>query len=407
MSEGRFEGRRVVVAITGGIAAFKSCWLVRELIRGGAEVQTLMSRAATEFVTPLTFATLSGRPVIFEMFPASAPSNPVHLESASWGELLVVAPATADFIGKLAHGLADDIPSTVGMAFRSPLLIAPAMNPKMWSSPAVRENIATLQSRGVFVIGPSEGAMGGAHEEPGVGRMSEPEDIADRIEELLADRTRWQGRRVVVTSGPTREAIDPVRFISNRSSGAMGDSVARQAVLRGAEVTLVRGRGAIGKPPAGVSLVEVDSAPEMAGEVKRLFPECDLLVMAAAVADWSPAKAAGRKLKKEAGAPVIEWRATEDILKWAGTARKRQAIVGFALETNDHLAGGLKKLESKRADLIVLNDPTRADSAFGGNTTRLTLLSRDCDPVELPLLTKRLAAERLLDELERFLPRGS
>lgn len=401
---GRFAGRRVVLAVTGGIAAYKSCHIVRELIRDGAEVQVLMSRAGTQFVTPLSFATLSGRPVLGEMFPDPPPSDPIHLQSPKWGEAMIVAPATADFIGKLAHGLADDIPSAVAMAFTGPLLIAPAMNPKMWYSEAVLDNIALLRKRGVNVVGPEEGEMGGVQEEAGVGRMSEPETILDRLEELIADDARWKGRLVVVTSGPTREAIDPVRYVSNRSSGRMGDAIARQARLWGAEVFLIRGRGASGKPPGGVDILEVESAAEMSVAVKTIFPQCDLLVMAAAVADWTPDKLTAHKLKKAAGAPSIEWRATEDILAWAGKQKSRQAIVGFALETDDHLASARAKLHSKGADIIALNDPTRADSAFGGKTTVLTILPRDGEPLMLPLLTKRVAAERLLEEAERFLP---
>jgi len=393
----RFEGRRVVVAVTGGIAAYKTCYLVRELVRGGAEVQVLMSSAGTEFVTPLTFATLSGRPVIAEMFPVIPPTDPVHLRPASWGEVMVVAPATADFIGKLAHGLADDIPSTVTMAFEGKLLIAPAMNPRMWHSPAVVENMATLARRGVSVIGPNAGEMGGVHEESGVGRMSEPEEIADRIEELLALDPAWVGKRVIVTSGPTREPIDPVRFVSNRSSGVMGDAIARAARLKGADVTLIRGKGAAGKAPFGVTVIEVENAAEMAVAVKEHFPTADILVMAAAVADWTVANPATGKLKKSKGVPVIEWKETEDILAWAGANKAHQVVVGFALETSDHLENARSKLIQKSVDVIVLNDPTRADSAFGGDTTRLTILTQAGETIELPGMSKRQAAGEVLN----------
>jgi len=403
----RFEGRRIVVAVTGGIAAYKTCYLVRELVKGGADVQVLMSRAGTEFVSPLTFATLSGRPVIFEMFPSVAPTDPVHLRPASWGEVMVIAPATADFIGKLAHGLADDIPSTVAMAFEGRLLVAPAMNPKMWRSPAVVSNMATIEARGVNIIGPDEGEMGGVHEESGVGRMSEPDVIADRIEELLVADQNLSGKRVIVSSGPTREAIDPVRYVSNRSSGAMGDALARTARLKGAEVFLIRGKGASDVPPSGVKLIEVDSAADMALSVKELFPKSDLLVMAAAVADWTVANPAASKLKKDRGAPAIEWTATEDILAWAGEQKTHQTVVGFALETDHHLQNARQKLEQKKIDLIILNDPTQADSAFGGSTTRLTILAKDGEVIELPLLPKRIAAGHVLNVAARFIERQS
>lgn len=401
-STGLLAGRRVVVAVTGGIAAYKTCFLVRELVRAGAEVQVLMSKAGTEFVSPLTFSTLSGRPVVWEMFPATPPIDPVHLTPAHWGDLFVVAPATADFVGKLAHGLADDIPSTVAMAFRGPMLIAPAMNPNMWASPAVMANMEMLRKRGIEVIGPEYGEMGGLREQKGSGRMSEPEEILDRIDLLLADRSQLKGTKILVTSGPTREKIDPVRYISNFSSGRMGDAIAREALLRGAEVTLVRGKGAVDKPPQGVELHEVDSAGEMASAVKELFPSADLLVMAAAVADWTPSMPSSTKLKKDSGDLSIEWKQTEDILAWAGRNKSQRFVIGFALETMDHISGGKKKLVSKNADMIVLNDPTRADSLFGGDSTKLTLLLSNGETFDLDVLSKRQAAGKILDAYKQF-----
>ncbi|MBM3328756.1 MAG: bifunctional phosphopantothenoylcysteine decarboxylase/phosphopantothenate--cysteine ligase CoaBC [Calditrichaeota bacterium] len=398
------SGRKVLLAVTGGIAAYKSCYLTREIVRAGGQVQVLMSAAATQFVGPLTFATLSGRPVLDRMFPDPPPADPIHLVAGHFGDLLVIAPATADFLAKAAHGFADDLPSSALLAFTGPVLLAPAMNPAMWQSPAVIENVARLRDRGLHFIGPERGDMGGVHEEPGVGRMSEPEAILARCEELLADRTRWAGRRVVVTTGPTRESLDPVRFISNRSSGRMGDAIAREAVLRGAEVFLIRGRGAEGMAPPGVDVVPVESASEMADAVKIIFEDADLLIMAAAVADWRPRKVAETKLKKRDGAPALEWEETEDILSWAGRNRSRQAVVGFALETTGHLAEASAKLKAKGVDLIALNDPTRGDSRFGGDTIRLTLVGREGDPVELPVLDKRAAARRLLEAAGRYLP---
>jgi len=400
---GRLDRRRVILAVTGGIAAYKSCHLVREIIRAGGEVQVLMTDAATRFVAPLTFATLSGKEVLTEMFPEPPPADPIHLTPARWGHILVVAPATANFIGRLAGGLADDLPSTVALAFQGPILLAPAMNPRLWTSPAVQDNIEQLSRRGVNFIGPEEGEMGGVHEEPGPGRMSEPDSILNRIEGLLADRSRWQDRTVLVTSGPTIEPLDPVRFLSNRSSGRMGDAVARQAILRGAEVILIRGKAVAAPPPDGVELVEVETAAEMSAAVKAHFDRCDLLVMAAAVADWTPESPHASKLKKIDGIPELTLCQTEDILAWAGSHRSRQAIVGFALETDDHLEKAGLKLASKGADLIALNDPTRPHSAFGGETVRLTLVPRDGEPEELPTLTKREAADRLLEAAQRFL----
>ncbi len=399
-TSGRLTGRRVILAVTGGIAAYKSCILVRDLIREGAEVQVLMSKAGTEFVSPLTFSTLSGRAVNWEMFPATPPVDPIHLSPAHWGEVMIIAPTTADFIGKLAHGLADDLPSATAMAFQGPLLIAPAMNPGLWQSAAVQTNMELLRSRGVEVIGPEYGEMGGVLEQRGFGRMSEPEAILDRIEELLADRTQLNGRKVIVTTGPTREALDPVRYLSNFSSGRMGDAIAREAFLRGAEVFLIRGRGATGKPPAGAQVTLTDTAAEMAAAVKSIFPQADLLIMAAAVADWTPTDVMKTKIKKQSMRLATDWKQTEDILAWAGKNRSNQIVVGFALETTDHLKGGRTKLASKGADMIVLNDPTRADSPFGGDTTNLTLLTTDRESENLGILTKRAAAKKLLDAVE-------
>jgi len=275
----------------------------------------------------------------------------------------------------------------------------------MWSSPAVMENMSVLRRRGVRVIGPAEGPMAGVQEESGVGRMSEPEEIADRIEEILGADARWEGKRILVTSGPTREAIDPVRFISNRSSGMMGDAVARAARIKGAaEVYLMRGKGMAGRPPNGTITIEVDSSAELAEAVKTFFPQVDLLVMVAAVADWTVANPAPGKLKKRAGPPRLEWKETEDVLQWAGRNKTRQIVVGFALETTDHIAGAKRKLREKNADIIILNDPTRADSAFGGDSTHLTILTRDGAAVELPLRSKRQAAMNVLDAAAKFFP---
>lgn len=405
ISTARFSGRKVVVAITGGIAAYKTCLIVRELIRQGAEVQVVMSRAAKEFVTPLTFATLSGRPVLDEMFPAESPTNPLHLTPASWGEVLIVAPATADYIGKLAHGLADDVPSTIGMAFRGPILLAPAMNPKMWSSPAVQENIQTLHRREVLTVGPESGAMGGVLEEAGVGRMSEPESILDRLEEILSVEAGWKAVSILITSGPTREALDPVRFISNRSSGKMGDAIARAAAVRGASVTMIRGIGSTSPIPNGVEVVNVESAAEMATEFKSRFAEAQIAILAAAVADWTIETVATQKLKKDAGPPQAGWKPTEDILAWAGANKKKQVVVGFALETEDHLSRAQQKLSDKHADMIVLNDATRPDSTFGGDFTCLTLVTTSRKETVLPQLNKRSAALEVLNAARRLLKR--
>jgi phosphopantothenoylcysteine decarboxylase/phosphopantothenate--cysteine ligase len=320
---------------------------------------------------------------------------------------VVIAPATANIIGKLAHGIADNLATSVLMATRKPLLIAPAMNTAMWENQVVQKNIRLLRELGVKFVGPETGEMGGVNEPAGMGRMSEPEDILSAIEALVSDRTRWAGKRVLVTSGPTREAIDPVRFISNRSSGRMGDAIARQAYLRGAEVTLVRGMSAEEKPPAGPVAVEVETAAEMAQAVKERFEKQDLLIMAAAVADWTSEKVSESKLKKKDGLPRIPWRKTEDILEWAGRNKKQQVVVGFALETTDHLKEAKRKLTAKKADLIALNDATKPQSAFGGDSIQLTIVPREGETVELLVLSKYEAAGQLLDRIEPLLGIGN
>jgi len=362
-----------------------------------------MTESATRFITPLTLTTLSGKKVIQKMFTDPPTKEPIHLKTAEWGEILVVAPATANYIGKLANGLADDLASTVGMLFQGQILIAPAMNTKMWYNQAVQHNVETLKERGIDFIGPAVGDMSSAREVAGIGRMVEPAAIFNRIEELLANAA-WKGRKVLVTSGPTRETIDPVRFLSNNSSGKMGDAIARQAKLRGAEIVLIRGKGAVGEPPEGIKVIETVNASEMAEAVKSEFNSCDMLVMAAAVADWTIDKPASKKLKKHEGAPLFELTQTEDVLYWASRNRKKQVIIGFALETEDHLKGARRKLTEKGLDMIALNDPTRDDSIFGGDTTRLTLLSKNGDTEELPSLSKVEASNRLLDAAEVFFP---
>lgn len=395
-------GRKIVIIVTGGIAAYKICGLVRDIRRAGGKVRVILTPAGAKFVTPLTFTTLSGNLALVDMFPDSSPTDPIHLSPVEWADLLVVAPASADFIAKMTYGIADDLASTIALAFDKQILIAPAMNSKMWHNPAVQHNILLLRERGIKQVGPETGEMAGVREPSGIGRMSEPEQILARIEELFYHNPQWQGKRVVVTTGPTREPIDPVRFVSNRSSGIMGNAVARAAQMRGADVTLIHSKGVTCSLPQGINLVSVETAKEMAEAVKANFSVCEVLIMTAAVADWTIANPQAQKIKKRSGAPQIEWHETEDILAWAGKNRSKQIIAGFALETNFHLDEAERKLRDKNVHLIALNDPTQNHSAFGGNETKLTLLGKNIAPMELPVLTKLSAAMRLLDVLEGF-----
>ncbi len=391
------DGKKILLIVTGGIAAYKICSLIRELKRLNSEVKVIATKSACEFITPLTYSTLSGNPVYNSLFPKPDPAKPIHLDLSEWADLLVAAPATANFIAKISHGIADDLASTVAMAFDGKILAAPAMNPKMWNNPAVKENVQALKTRGISLVGPEEGEMAGIDEKPGVGRMSEPDKILNSIEYILADKTLLAGKKVLVTSGATRESIDPVRFISNNSSGMMGAALARQARLRGAGVILVKCKGAVNPNLDGINVIEVISAKDMADAVKAQFAQIDMLIMAAAVSDWTVGNIAGKKIKKKDGAPDLKLEKTEDILAWVGSECTNQVIVGFALETNDHFENAQKKIKEKNIDIIALNDPTQTHSAFGGDTTRLTLIARDGGVKELPFATKRKAADLLLE----------
>lgn len=401
--EKRFAGVKVLLGVTGGIAAYKACHLVRILIEEGAEVQVVLTERAHQFITPLTLATLSGRPVLTDLFPQPPPPQPIHLTPASWADLAIVAPATADFIARLAHGLADDLLTTILLSFKGPLLLAPTMNPRMWENQFLQENLHRLKEQGIRTVGPEWGKMASLEEGEGWGRMSEPEAIADAAEELLIPDRWLAGKRVIVTSGPTREALDPVRYLSNRSSGKMGDALARQAHLLGAEVYLIRGNGALGDPPRGPRVIEVESAQDMAGAVKSLFASSHLLIMAAAVADWRPEQVSSSKIKRSEESLSLSLVANEDILAWAGRHKQSQVVVGFALETEQHLENAQAKLTHKGADLILLNDPTQPHSQFGGDTTQITILSRNGEVNVLPLMSKREAARRVLEEIKPFL----
>lgn len=401
---GILQGKHILLVVTGGIAAYKCATLIREIRREGGEVRVVMTSSAKEFITPLTLSTLSGNSVAEKMFPSEVPAEPIHLKNLQWADILLVAPASANFIGKVANGIADELSYAIPLAYQGIHLYAPAMNHKMWSNAVVQENVKRLCDRGVNFIGPESGEMAGVNEDAGKGRMSEPHIIIDRIEELFSVRDTWKERKIIVTSGATRESLDPIRFFSNRSSGKMGDAIARQSAIRGAETILIRTKSTTSPPPNGVTLIEVESAAEMAEAVHRTFPSADVLIMAAAVADWAPSTVAPSKMKKNAGLPALDWRETEDILSWAGRFRTKQAVIGFALETDRHLEGAQIKMKEKGIDLIALNDPTKEHSEFGGDTTQLTLLSRDRELIKLSILPKRLAAAKLLDEVERFFP---
>jgi phosphopantothenoylcysteine decarboxylase/phosphopantothenate--cysteine ligase len=397
-----YTGKRVLLGVTGGIASYKSAWLARLLVKAGAEVDVVMTRAATEFVGAITFEALTGRPVHTGLFDPGRALD--HIKLARSASAIVVAPATADFMARAAGGQADDLLTAVLLAASSPVLLVPAMNDHMWAHPQTQRNVAHLRSLGYQVIDPDEGLLA-AGEGSGPGRMPEPEFIFAHVGRVLEPAASLAGRRVLVTAGPTREPIDPVRFISNHSSGKMGVAIAEAAWRRGATVELVSGPISVTVPP-GVTVHRVESTSEMGAAVERLLPQSDVLVMAAAPADFRPAAPAARKIKKAGDPEPIALVHTQDILHSTRSARREGAvIVGFALETNDVIANGRTKLDGKELDLIVVNDATEQGAGFGVDTNRVTLLSRGGGEERLPLLPKTEVADAILDRVETLIGR--
>ena len=390
-----FEGRRILLGVTGGIASYKSAWLARLLSQEGAAVDVVMTRSATEFIAPLTFEALTGRPVHTALIAAGHALD--HIKLASAADAVVVAPATADFCARAAHGQADDLLTAILLATEARVLLVPAMNDRMWAHPQTRRNAAHLREIGYMVLDPEVGALA-AGEGSGEGRMPEPETIVAHVARLLDDAS-FRGRRVVVTAGPTREVVDPVRVLSNRSSGRMGVALASAAWRRGADVTLIAGPLEIA-PPVGPTLVRVESTEEMATAVRAAASDADVLIMAAAPADFRAAAPAAAKIKKGNESQSIELAPTTDILLESAPRMRAGSIrVGFALETDDGLANARKKLEAKSLDFIVLNDALEPGAGVGGETNRVTILARDGSDEEIPLMLKCEVADIILDRV--------
>jgi phosphopantothenoylcysteine decarboxylase/phosphopantothenate--cysteine ligase len=392
----------VLLGVAGGIASYKTAWLARLLSKAGAEVDVVMTRAATEFVGAVTFEALTGRPVHTGLFDPGRALDHIHLARAA--HVVVVAPATADLMARAATGQADDLLTACLLATEAPVLLVPAMNDRMWAHAQTQANAAHLRSLGYQLLEPDEGMLA-AGEGSGPGRMPEPEVIFAHVGRLLENRDApLVGRRVVVTAGPTREPIDPVRFLSNHSSGRMGTAIAAAAWRRGAEVTLVAGPLAV-PVPVGVRHVHVESTSDMQDAVARELPTADVLVMAAAPADYRPADVSASKLKKTGEARSIALAENADILASTRAARRDGAvIVGFALETDDVVANARRKLATKALDFIVLNDAKEPGAGFAVDTNRVTILARDSEePERLPLLTKHEVADAILDRVEAVL----
>lgn len=391
---GLLTGKNVLLGVTGGIGAYKAAHLVRELQREGAKVSVVMTESATRFISPLTMETLSGYPVGLDMFSLTEERTIGHIDRAAWADVFVVAPATANYLGKAAGGIADDLLTTITMATTCPVVLAPAMNSRMWAHPAVKQNLETLIQRGAHVVPPGEGEL--ACGEVGPGRLAEPADILDEVSASLRGRD-LSGIRVLITAGPTREAIDPVRFISNRSSGRMGYAMAAAAARRGAQVTIISGPVELAVP-ATADMKKVTTAREMLAEIKEVLQEADWLIMAAAVADFAPTDVMKDKIKKGTKLELtLRLSRNPDILKAVGPMKGDRLFVGFAAETRDLVENARKKAHEKNLDLIVANDVSGEETGFESDENSGVILDQGDLAEEIPMMSKLKMAERILD----------
>jgi len=401
MSE-RLAGKTVVLGITGSIAAYKGAELARRLMDEGADVHATLTRSGAQFITPLTLRSLTGNPVTVDMFDQPSDWDIEHISLAQRAAAVVVAPASANAIAKLALGVADEFIYTLALATRAPLFVAPAMNDKMYAHATVQENLERLRSRGTHIIEPESGRL--ASGAVGQGRLARPEAIVAAVAAAAAGDL--QGLRLLVTAGPTREPLDPIRFISNRSSGRMGYALAEAAVARGAAVTLISGPSSL-QAPAGCEVVPIETTAEMYEAVLARFDDCDALIAAAAPADYAPTSAAPQKIKKTAQTLKIELQPTHDILAECGRRKKpKHFLAGFAAETENLLAGAQEKLRSKNLDMIVANDVSRSDVGIDSDRNAGLILFRDGRQVELPVMAKLDFAHRILDALARQTEEG-
>jgi phosphopantothenoylcysteine decarboxylase/phosphopantothenate--cysteine ligase len=397
-------GHHIIVGVTGGIAAYKSALLVRELVKAGDEVQVVMTRSAAQFITPLTMSTLSRRAAITDMFPhagdVATEQWTRHIELGVWADAMVIAPATANTIAKIAHGFADNFLTTLVLALRGPLIVAPAMDVDMWLNETTQRNVAALRESGCVIIEPDTGELASGLSGPG--RLPEPDVILRSLREVLAGiHHDLRGKHVLVTAGPTYEPIDPVRFIGNRSSGKMGFALAAAAAQRGGDVTLISGPVTL-RTPRNTRRVDVATAAEMQAAVEREFPAADLVIMAAAVGDFAPVSPSQSKLKREqldGDRLTLEFTKNPDILKSIGQRKRHQVLVGFALETDDELANARSKLAAKNLDAVVLNNPTVPGAGFGTDTNVVTVLTARGEAESLPLQPKTTVAHEILNRI--------
>lgn len=396
MAENRIiRGKHIVLGVTGSIAAYKIASLASMLVKQGADVTVIMTQNATNFINPITFETLTGNKCLVDTFDRNFQYSVEHVSLAKLADAFLVAPASANVIAKAAHGIADDMLTTTLLACTCPKIFAPAMNTRMYQNEIVQDNLKTLTKYGMEVIQPAEGYL--ACGDTGAGKMPEPELLFEYIVKAVTPKD-MAGKKVLVTAGPTQEKMDPVRYISNHSTGKMGYAIARAAMLRGAEVTLVSGKVAI-QPPMGVNVIPIMSAADMAEAVKQKADDQDIIIKAAAVADYKPAQVSDEKVKKKDGDLSIALERTEDILAYLGANRKEgQFLCGFSMETENMVENSLKKLEKKNIDMIVANNLKQAGAGFGTDTNVVTLLTKE-GMKELPMMSKQEVADALLDEI--------
>lgn len=391
------KGKRIVLGITGSIAAYKACVLIRELIKAGAEVQAVMTPSAKEFITPLTISTLTHKPVISEFFDRRDGSWHSHVDIGLWADAMIIAPATASSIAKMANGVADNMLITTYLSMRAPVFVAPAMDVDMFSHTATQKNIKTLRSYGNIIIEPETGELASGLE--GKGRMEEPAVIAKSLEAYFKSQNQLKGKRVLITAGPTYEKIDPVRFIGNYSSGKMGYALAEECAERGAEVELVSGPVSINLNRANIHITKVESAAQMYAAAVNAFPKTDIAILCAAVADFTPRESKDVKIKREKGDMAIQLVPTKDIAAELGRMKKEsQFMVGFALETNDETNNAINKLKAKKLDFIVLNSLNDKGAGFSVDTNKITIIS-DTSKYEYSLKPKREVAKDIIDKI--------
>ena len=396
------SGKHIVLGITGSIAAYKACTLIRLLIKAGAEVQVVITPAGKEFITPVTLSALTSKPVISEFFAQRDGSWHSHVDLGLWADAMVIAPATASTIGKMANGIADNMLVTTYLSMKAPVFVAPAMDLDMFAHEATQRNLQTLRSYGNIIIEPAEGEL--ASHLVGKGRMEEPEQIFCALESYLCEDNGMKGKDILITAGPTYEKIDPVRFIGNYSSGKMGYALALECARRGAKVNLVSGPTHLSIKHPSVKIIRVESAEQMHSQATELFPQCDAAILSAAVADFTPDSVANSKIKREKGNQTLSLKPTHDIAAALGQMKTdRQKLVGFALETDDEQANATHKLKKKNLDFIVLNSLRDEGAGFNYDTNKISIICRNGNAHDFPLKSKAEVATDIVDKLQDML----